>query len=221
MFHACNGVTFSLTDVCSPAFDPSQLADIVNGNCMGPDHYVLEFNATNPTTFEACFADQSFWTAEQNGYLGPVAWAYINLMVDTPKGVFCQCYGPCSHMNRVGSRFAPLPTRAPRPMPVCRPQRNFPTSSPSTSTSSPTLASASLPCSASHSSRAAVRRCQLDTIALLPSCPWCLASLAPTDPRSTLAADLCCCAKVSDDEATAQLTYERGKPPQGAYIARP
>eukprot|EP00966_Prymnesium_polylepis_P014734 340599-Prymnesium_polylepis.3 len=74
---------------------PEQLADIVNGNCMGADHYVLEFNATNPTTFEACFADQSFWTAEQNGYLGPVAWAYINLMVDTPKGVFCQCYGPC------------------------------------------------------------------------------------------------------------------------------
>jgi len=35
---------------------------------------------------------------------------------------------------------------------------------------------------------------------------------------------LCCCAKVDDDEANAQLTYgapPRGKPPQGAYIARP
>eukprot|EP00966_Prymnesium_polylepis_P014733 340599-Prymnesium_polylepis.2 len=45
-----------------------------------------------------------------------------------------------------------------------------------------------------------------------------------TDPRSTPAADLCCCAKVDDDEANAQLTYgapPRGKPPQGAYIARP
>jgi len=73
------------------------LADIVNGNCMGPTP-VVQFGNPNATSIEPCFSDQSFWTSQENGYLGPVAWQYINTIVDTPKGVFCQCSGHFSSL---------------------------------------------------------------------------------------------------------------------------
>lgn len=69
----------------------SMFASIVNDNCMAPEYAVLDF-AAKPTNFLECFVDQSFWSAEKNGYVGPTTWLHVGQMVDTPKGVFCQCY---------------------------------------------------------------------------------------------------------------------------------
>lgn len=69
-----------------------QVADIVNSNCIGQDYIVRLFTPVNVTAFQTCFLDQSFWTSEQNGYQGPVIWDMIDSIMDTPKGLFCQCY---------------------------------------------------------------------------------------------------------------------------------
>jgi len=71
-------------------------ADIINGNCLGPDHAVEQFTAVTTTTFTKCFDDQTFWTSADNGYTGPVVWLALGRIIDTPKGVFCQCYDKLS-----------------------------------------------------------------------------------------------------------------------------
>lgn len=62
------------------------VSDLVNGNCMGSDNTVLSF-AVNVTTFSACYADQSFWSSNET-----VEWANVDALIETDKGVLCQCY---------------------------------------------------------------------------------------------------------------------------------
>jgi len=92
----CSIVLILSSSVVRSVRSTLQVADIVNSNCIGSSHAVLRFTPTNATEFKSCFVDQSFWTSEQNGYSQPVTWSNIDLMMETPKGVFCQCYGTLS-----------------------------------------------------------------------------------------------------------------------------